>query len=231
MRAYVGQTRSRKLIADLASRGIGECFTRGTSYWPPRRTPWFYDNGAFSDWHAGRPFDAAAFESDLDRIREASGYQPDFIVCPDVVAGGRESLAFSLSWLPSLRSRCPGQRLYLAVQNGLEPDDVPPATFQGVFVGGTRDWKLDNAQRWIAWAHARALPCHIGRIGTGQRVLWARLIGADSFDSSLPLWGANNLRIFYECLFGAGPMRRYRRGDDEGDAFLRAGRQTMLRIG
>lgn len=66
MRAYVGQTRARVLVRELQALGIGECTARGELL--PRRTPWFYDNGAFRDWKAGRPFDAEAFQADCDRI-------------------------------------------------------------------------------------------------------------------------------------------------------------------
>jgi len=231
--AYVGQTRSRKLVAELAALGIGECFRRKESRWPPRRTPWFYDNGAFGDWKSGQPFDVRAFESDLAVIRAGSVGRPDFIVCPDKVAGGRDSLAFSMEWLPRLRSLCPGQRVYLVVQDGMVEDDLPlglGSYVQGIFVGGTRDWKLETGPRWVRVAHKNALPCHIGRVGTGERVRWARLIGADSLDSSLPLWGADNLRIFVDSLFGPGPLRQYRKGHDEQEAFLRTPRQGRLAL-
>ena len=39
MRAYVGQTRSAKLIEELRALGWGECTCRGE--YPPRRVPWF----------------------------------------------------------------------------------------------------------------------------------------------------------------------------------------------
>lgn len=231
--AYVGQTRSAKLIAELKSHGVGECFTRGESYWPPRRTPWFYDNGAYGDWRSGRPFDARDFESDLAIIRAASDYQPDFIVCPDMVAGGRGSLEFSMDWLPRLRSLCPGQRVYLAVQDGMVEDDLPlglGSYFNGIFVGGTAPWKLETGPRWVRLAHKNALPCHVGRVGTGERVRWARLISADSLDSSLPLWGKAKLRVFLDSLFGPGPLRQYRKGFDKDDAFLRTPRQGRLAL-
>lgn len=231
VRAYVGQTRSAALIAELATHGIGECFVRGESCWPPRRRPWFYDNGAFGDWRSGRPFDAKAFESDLAIIREGSAGRPDFIVCPDLVAGGTASLEFSLGWLPKLRSLCPGQRVYLAVQDGMVEANLPKGLgsyFNGVFVGGTAPWKLETGPRWVRLAHRNALPCHIGRVGTGERVRWARLIGADSLDSALPLWGADNLRVFLDSLTGPGPLRQYRKGFDKDDAALRKPRQGSL---
>jgi hypothetical protein len=198
VRVYVGQTRSRRLIAELSALGIGECTSRGEH--PPRRIPWFADNGAFGDWKAGRSFDIAAFESDLPRIREA-GAPPDFIVCPDIVAGGLDSLAFSLAWLPRLRFACPGLPVYLAVQDGMEEGDVPDG-FHGIFVGGSLPWKLATGARWVREAHRRGLPCHVGRVGNARRVAWAIRIGADSIDSSLPLWSQQKMRSFLAALDG-----------------------------
>lgn len=56
--------------------------------------------------------------------------------------------------------------------------------FDGLFVGGTLEWKLQTAKTWVDVAHSRFMKCHIGRIGTFRRLVWARSIGADSIDSS-----------------------------------------------
>lgn len=199
MQIYVGQARGKGKVQPYLDRyRIGECFTRGTSYWPPRRTPWFYDNGAFGDWQAGRPFDEEAFASDLPRIR-GSVVPPAFIVCPDRVAGGLESLAFSLGWLPRLKCECPGLPVYLAVQDGLSEIDVPEG-FDGLFVGGTLSWKIATGSSWVAEAKRRGVPCHVGRVGNRRRLAWAKRIGADSIDSSLPLWSMAKLRLFLATL-------------------------------
>lgn len=209
MRAYIGQTRSRKLIARLAALGFGECTNRGE--FPPRRRPWFLDNGAFSDWRSDRDFDGAAFLCDLI-CAVAGGSPPDFIVCPDRVATGLESLEFSLRWLALcefvLRARrCAGYRVpairwYLAVQDGMTERDVAAVEhlFSGIFVGGSLRWKLATGGAWTSFAHARGKPCHIGRVGTGPRVAWARRIGADSIDSCVPLFRERNLVNFVRAL-------------------------------
>lgn len=113
MIAYVGQTRSRELIRELQAAGIGECTARGELL--PRRRPWFYDNGAFRDWKAGKAFDERSFMRDCDRIL-CDRLEPDFLVVPDVVGGGLESLALSQAWVPRLEGVAP---LYLAVQDGM----------------------------------------------------------------------------------------------------------------
>lgn len=209
MRVYVGQTRSRKLIARLKQLGFGECTNRGE--YPPRRHPWFLDNGAFSDWTSGRDFNDAAFLCDW--ISALAGrVAPDFIVCPDRVATGLESLAFSLRWralceFVLLARRCCGfrdarQTWYLAVQDGMTEGAVRDAFagFGGIFVGGTVPWKVATGAAWVRFAHELGVRCHIGRVGTPTRVKWAIRIGADSIDSCTPLWADANLTRFVDAL-------------------------------
>lgn len=191
MNVYLGQTRSAAWIRTLSSYGFGECVSRGE--FPPRRTPWFMDNGAFGDWLAGRGFDVSAYERDLARLL-ASNLRPDFLVVPDLVARGKESLLFSLSWVERLCAIAP---LYFVVQDGMGEEIVPDLKpFAGLFVGGSLPWKLKTGAQWVALAHELGLRCHIGRVGTEKRVRWARRIGADSIDSSLSLWAEANFRRF-----------------------------------
>lgn len=200
MFVYVGQTRSRSLIARLEALGFGECCNRGE--YPPRRHPWFLDNGAYSDWTHGRDFDGAAFLADLISA-QADPCAPDFVVCPDRVATGLASLAFSLDWLDTSESllraqSLPRPRWYLAVQDGMREASVDTFadSFAGIFVGGTLEWKIRTGAAWVRFAHDRGLPCHIGRVGTPRRVAWAKRIGADSIDSCLPLWSTAKLDAF-----------------------------------
>lgn len=164
---------------------------------PPLSDSWFFDNGAFRAWSRREPFDEHAFERDVARIRR-EGLTPDFVVAPDVVGGGLTSLAFSLSWV----DRLAGLRVYLAVQDGMEPEHVAPhiGRFDGVFVGGTLEWKLRTGVSWVDFAHAHGKPCHVGRVGTASRVEWARAIGVDSIDSSLPLWSVEKFEAFMGAL-------------------------------
>lgn len=198
MRAYVGQTRAAELIETLSGFEIGECVVRGTI--PPRRTPWFYDNGAYGDWRAGRSFDGVRYLRDIWRIREWVDLpKPDFVVLPDLVAQGAASLAFTAEWLP--QSVC-GAPLYLAVQDGMTPADVRPLIplIGGLFVGGSLPWKIRTSAMWVDLAHDCGMPAHVGRVGTFERVQWAKRIGADSIDSCLPLWSVEHLERFVSSL-------------------------------
>lgn len=195
---YVGQTRSAALIARLAALGIGECTNRGQL--PPRRRPFFVDNAAFADFKAKRPFNFVRWTRDLSWMVQRD-IVPDFIVLPDRVAGGIDSLNLSLDWRvmvpPELDDRC-----YLVVQDGMRIADVEPfvAELAGLFVGGTLPWKLETGAAWAELAHRHGRKCHIGRVGTPRRVRWAFESGADSIDSSLPLRNAVHLEPFLDAV-------------------------------
>lgn len=196
MIAYVGQTRSRTLIARLVALSVGELVVRGEL--PARRRPFAYDNGCFRDWRAGVPFNVTRWTRDL-RWMLYRDIVPDFVVVPDIVAGGLASLEWSAFW----RSTVPAEfAAYLAVQDGMTEADVAPELhrYQGIFVGGSLGWKLTAAPAWVALARRRGLRCHIGRVGTAARVHWARTIGATSIDSALPLRASEHLDAFLDAL-------------------------------
>jgi hypothetical protein len=209
--AYVGQTRSRALIARLDALGIGECVVRGEL--PPRRPGrFFHDCGAYRDWRAARPFDVARWMRDM-RWMSYRGLRPDFVVVPDVVAGGAASLAWSALWRDAVPAEFPA---YLAVQDGMTIDEVAAELdrYDGLFVGGTLDWKLATGGAWVSLAHAHGKRCHVGRVGTAARIQWARSIGADSIDSCLPLRHEEHLVAFVAALV-ASPEPAPRRDLDE----------------
>jgi hypothetical protein len=188
--AYVGQTSSRKLVAHLTELGIGEAVQ--PDEFPPRRTPWFLDNGAFKLWKNKLPFDGDSFLSAVERAA-SHAYRPDFIVVPDLVAESR-SLECSLGWIPRLQG---AGSLALVVQDGMTEEEVAkalPSSVRVLFVGGTAQWKLNTTARWTALAHRMGLRCHVGRVGSKRRAQWAREVGVDSIDSCTPLFSADNLR-------------------------------------
>lgn len=190
MFAYVGQTASRKLVAELTSLGIGEAVQ--PDEFPPKRTPWFLDNGAFKLWKNQLPFDGEGF---LRVVEVASSHSvaPDFIVVPDLVAD-QCSLQYSLGWVPKLKG---SGVLALVVQDGMtteQVEDCIPDSVGVLFVGGTAQWKLDTAHQWTILAHRLGRRCHVGRVGSKRRAQWAREIDADSIDSCTPLFSADNLR-------------------------------------
>jgi hypothetical protein len=132
------------------------------------------------------------------------GIVPDFVVVPDLVAGGLASLTWSAFW----RDSVPGEfRAYLAVQDGMTATDVVPhlARYDGIFIGGSLRWKLATGGAWAEVARRHGLGCHIGRVGTAARVHWARSIGATSIDSALPLRARAHLDAFLAALGAVSP--------------------------
>jgi hypothetical protein len=211
MRAYCGQTREMGLVRKLADHGIGECTVRGELK-SRKRDPWFYDNGAFRDWKAGSEFNGVQFARDMRRIRYGAFAMPDFVVVPDIVAGGLDSLAFSRSNRDEIGQPSDERNplAYLAVQDGMTVVDVRRFldesaaefghAYAGIFVGGTLAWKLETAASWVEFAHSTDRRCHVGRVGPPARVAWARSIGADSIDSCLPIMYAEHLEPFLAAL-------------------------------
>ena len=153
---------------------------------------------------AKQPFDYLRWSRDMRfiRMRVEAGEltRPDFVVVPDLVAQGWHSLYFSLEHLDEARAT--GAPCYLAVQDGMSPTFVSTYIdrFDGIFVGGSLEWKLETAATWIKFARKRGLPVHIGRVGTLDRVEWAAEIGASSIDSSFPLWTRDRLAAFVEAV-------------------------------
>lgn len=184
MKIYVGQAGSKRILKEVSDRQLGRMHTAYDWKNPRIGFPWALDNGAYSYWTRGLPFDGPRFERCLRKVRPE--LRPDFGIIPDIVAGGLHSLLFSLAWLPRLPHGWPW---YFAVQDGMKTQDLEPyiTLFGGLFVGGTLEWKLDTAKEWVAYAHKNGLPCHIGRVGTTERYLWADEIGADSVDSVTPV--------------------------------------------
>ena len=146
--------------------------------------PLALDNGAFRSWRLGYPFMERLFLNSIEK-GYTWGLPLEFIVCPDLIARGMESLRFSVSWSSRL-APCP--RLALAVQDGMSPGGIHDATadvgFSHLFVGGTKEWKWSTAKDWVQFAKDHGLKCHIGRCGTLSAIEEAARLGVDSVDSS-----------------------------------------------
>lgn len=206
MKAYLGQTNGRQMTRRVQLLGVGEMTQRGQL--PPKRFPWAYDNGAFSDHLHGRPFDQPAFEADLEWIAALPGaVRPDFLVAPDRVGAGMDSLELSLAWASRLAVLGP---VYLAVQDGMAPAAISDAArgFGGLFVGGTREWKRATLEQWAAAARRLGIACHVGRASTPRFVDACYAAGATSIDSSQPLWSVRKLRAWVGAWRQAPRQRR-----------------------
>lgn len=188
MVSYASRTGTKRNLAELRAAGWrllvsakGALRTEGFRY--------ALDNGAWSAFTHGEPFDEIAFGKAVDLL----GERADWIVLPDIVAGGLPSLEFSLRWLERLKGI--PTKLLLAVQNGMKPDDVreylSPAV--GLFVGGCTDWKLATVNSWGALARRRCCHLHVGRVNSAKRIVLCAAAGANSIDGTSASRFANTL--------------------------------------
>jgi hypothetical protein len=190
----VGDTRSKTNLEILQANDWGRMVvTKRPAPYPFEK--WGFDNGVFAAWLKGLPFPETDFLRRLE-VAEKVNSEPYIAVTPDIVAGGCMSLQFSTSWRMSHRlpSSWPW---YLAVQDGMTPDDVKPHLhlYAGLFLGGTNRFKA-TAYRWRVLAHQHRMKFHYGRASTPGKLVSAFKCGADSVDSAFPLWTAERMRIF-----------------------------------
>jgi hypothetical protein len=170
-------------MAEMLNHGWRLILTPDSIIHANRQLPpgWRYalDNGAWGCYQRGAPFDSLAFIELVGRY----GLGADWIVAPDIVAGGLASLELSVAWL----ERLPGRRL-IAVQDGMVPSDVEPYIREsvGIFLGGSTAWKISTMRDWGKLARATACYFHIARVNTGRRIRLCQDAGAHSFDGTSP---------------------------------------------
>lgn len=178
MTAYASRTGTRRNLAAL--RGAGwRLLVSARGVLRHEGFPYAIDNGAWTAFQKGEPFDVPAFE----RAVEWGGAEADWMIVPDIVAGGLDSLRYSMEWVPRLSGVCP---LLLAVQDGMTPNDVRAVVGPelGIAVGGSTEWKERTVTAWGALARASGAYLHVLRVNTCRRIDLCRDAGADSFDGS-----------------------------------------------
>jgi hypothetical protein len=180
MMGYASRTGTRRNLDALRAAGWGLLVSRAGVWRTEGFDRYVLDNGAWADFQAGRSFDEDAFEQLVDRL----GSRADWIVLPDIVAGGLASLALSTRWLNRCLSACP--MALIAVQDGMQENDLAPLVgcSVGVFLGGSTEWKLANMLRWGAFCAERGVHYHVARVNTERRIWLAAASGADSIDGS-----------------------------------------------
>lgn len=180
MICYASRTGTRRNLDALRKAGWRLMISRAGA-WRTEGFPYALDNGAWSDYRAGRDFDSDKFQALIDAL----GWQADFVVAPDIVAGGLNSLRLSLCWLAPLLVRT---RLVLVpVQDGMGPQDLVNIVLPkriGIFLGGSTEWKLATMRQWGEFCAERGVYYHVGRVNTLKRFRLAHIAGADSVDGS-----------------------------------------------
>ena len=189
---YATYTTTRRNLAALAEAGIRvllgpDQLDVGLRGYPQAR--YAVDNGAWGAFTRGGAFDDARFWAVLERWGErrrcppTSCREPDWIVVPDIVAGGRASLDLSLRWLPYVRQYGPP---LLAVQDGIEPEDVEEHVGPGcgIFLGGSTAWKWASLAKWAAMARTYRCHLHVGRVNSERGIRVCRAHGVTSADGT-----------------------------------------------
>lgn len=178
MIAYASRTGTRRNLAALHDAGWrilvsarGVLRSEGFRY--------ALDNGAWTAFTQGEPFDVAAFEKALDLM----GAEADWVASPDIVGGGMRSLELSESWLPRLID---ARLVLIPVQDGLTASDVRPLLGNrvGIFLGGSTEWKLATMREWGELAREVGCYYHVARVNTRRRIEMCSEAGATSFDGS-----------------------------------------------
>jgi len=138
--------------------------------------PFAVDNGRYAATTADQPWSSQHFLAYLDKVN-AMGNAPLWIVVPDVVGDAAATLESWPEWCGKLRRY--GWPLAFAVQDGMQPDDVPDDA-DVVFVGGTTAWKRRTMAMWCQ-QFARV---HVGRINTARWLWECYDAGAESCDGT-----------------------------------------------
>lgn len=180
MMAYASRTGTWRNLAALRAAGWGLIVSATGAHRTEGFSRYGIDNGAWTAHQQGAPWDEAAFRA----LVGALGAGADFIVAPDIVAGGLTSLRLTERWLPRLDGI--GRWRLVAVQDGMAADDVRPLLGHGVgiFVGGSTPWKLATVRAWGRLAAETGAYLHVGRVNTARRIALCASAGADSFDGT-----------------------------------------------
>lgn len=177
--AYASRTGTRRNLAAMRDAGW-RLIVSATGCLRNEGMGYALDNGAWTAFQQGKSLDEKLFMTAVEKM----GEKADWIVLPDIVAGGLRSLDYSLAWMERLRGI--PTRLLIAVQNGMEVNDVRsflnPAV--GIFVGGDTEWKEKTAVQWGSVARRRNCYLHVGRVNSARRIAICNAAGANSFDGT-----------------------------------------------
>lgn len=183
MDAFASRTGTKRNLAALRAAGWG-LFVAAAGVHRHEGFRFWAENSAYTWWQRGLPFQVEPWQ----RLLDSHGRDPlcEGIVAPDIVCGGAESLALTLSWLERLLDY--GPRVYLPVQPGIAPRAVAGLLGPrvGLFVGGDSGWKEATCASWARLAHEHGARCHVGRVNSRRRLLICKAAGVDSFDGSGP---------------------------------------------
>lgn len=180
MVAYASHTGTRRNLAAMKDAGWHLLLSPKGNSLRTEGMPYALDNGAWTAYQQGQPFDEDAFVRAVDVVGEGA----EWIVLPDVVQGGMASLDFSLTWMERLKGI--PTKLLIAVQDGVQIEDLAHhlSPTVGIFIGGSTAWKEATAGAWGSLARRRNCHLHVGRVNTVRRIRICAAAGANSIDGT-----------------------------------------------
>ena len=180
MMAYATRTGTRRNRAAMRAAGWGFFLTPDAHSLGDWRGRIALDNGAWGAFQQDVEWDPARFAALVARYADGA----DFVVAPDIVAGGAASLARSITWLPRLLGQT--ARVLIPVQDGMSPGDMAEHLGPriGLFIGGSTEWKMDNMRPFCELARHHGAWSHVGRVNSVSRINMCLSAGATSFDGT-----------------------------------------------
>jgi len=192
MKIYLGIGGSKKVDAFRKKWGCGWLLNPDNHR--KNDGPYILDNGAYSAWKNKTQWNENKFKILIGKYPDY-----DFVVAPDIVCGGMDSLKQSLKYIDEIPSP-----LYLAVQDGMQGETIRKylSGFNGIFIGGSIQWKYQTSRMWADIAHLHKLKCHAGRVGTYEGLIQMHFAGVDSVDTTSPVQNQTdyNIKKYYEHL-------------------------------
>jgi hypothetical protein len=136
---------------------------------------WAMDNGAFQGFRPGPFMEMLEAHAGLPGCR--------WVSAPDVVGNAAVTIARWPFWSAVIRAA--GFPPAFVAQDGLTVRDAPWDDMACLFIGGTTAWKESPAAATLsAYAKARGLPVHWGRVSTWKRLRHVLALDGDSCDTS-----------------------------------------------
>lgn len=140
---------------------------------------WAADTGLFGE-STRYDFDLSTY---LRKLAPMPKHNCLFATAPDVFGDGKATLALSMDVMPQIRSL--GFPVAFVAQPGIPTDAYPWDEFDCLFMGGPNEFKeRGQGVELLAEAKRRRKWCHIGRVNSTKRYLWAREQGYDSADGT-----------------------------------------------
>lgn len=194
---YASRTGTRSTLAILRHAGW-RLLVSAAGVWRTEGFAYALDNGAWTAHTTATPWDAGRFDAFVDQL----GAGAEWVVAPDIVAGGKASLALSEAWLPRLLGRV--RRVLIAVQDGIVPDDVASIVRAdpvrlGIFLGGSTEWKVATLPSWGRHAAALGAYYHVGRVNSVRRIHACRQARAHSYDGTSAILFPSTLPLLHRA--------------------------------